>query len=228
MPDRIELPSSLLKTLRFLFPTLDFDRVAFFEGIPWPICLGNLEGIAIPAPLSTGMAHVYLTASSYLPDSEESFLLLAHELVHVLQIQRSLTKGYGLGLANPGVVSYLTCWLSSGFSSGRANRFEREAYDYANGLADGPHIQKVTALGGSWECVAQRGGLVGAVLGLGLGWLLGELLGGAALGGIVGAVLGFAMGIANAITALVLSVVLGIVGAIIFLATPSGWAALRR
>lgn len=228
MPQRIEPPPGLLKTMHYLFPTLDFGRVAFFEGIPWPIRIGNQEGIAIPDPLGTGMALVYLKAGSYLPESEETFLLLAHELVHVLQIQRSLTKGYGLGLANPGVVSYLTCWLSSGFSSGRANRIEREAYDYANGLAGGQRIQKVTALGGSWECVAQRGGLVGAVLGLGLGWILGNLLGGAALGGIIGALLGFASGIANAITALVLSIVLGIVAAIFFLTTPSRWAALRR
>jgi hypothetical protein len=129
MPTEIFLPSCLSDTYKFLFPTLHFSKIHFYKGFPFPANAGSQHGLTLPD--STGLfgINVYLENGIDDPCSEDTFLTIAHELVHALQIQEG---GAGLGLFNAWVVRYVTCAWSS-FSSGRDNVFEREAYDYANG-----------------------------------------------------------------------------------------------
>jgi hypothetical protein len=61
----------------------------------------------------------------------EDFLLCAHELVHVLQIQQ-LSGGPSSWNFN-----YVVCWISAGFSSTVGNCFEDEAYEFANAQGHG-------------------------------------------------------------------------------------------
>jgi hypothetical protein len=60
---------------------------------------------------------------------------VAHELVHVLQIQDSL---FGGRIPGWWVGQYLGCWLGWTYNGpGCDNQIEKEAYDYANGCPDG-------------------------------------------------------------------------------------------
>jgi hypothetical protein len=135
MPTQIFLPDCLMEAYKFLFPTIDFSRVSFFDGIPWPLSWGSEDGLTLPDPEGVEGINVYLREETYNFCDEETFLRIAHELVHVLQMQNSFTSGWGLGLFNPSVINYLSCFLSS-FSSHRDNPLEAEAYDYANGPVD--------------------------------------------------------------------------------------------
>jgi hypothetical protein len=65
----------------------------------------------------------------YDPCTEEGFLLFAHELVHVVQIQQ---VGAWLGLFHPFVINYLNCGALRG-GDPYDNPYEKEAYDFANG-----------------------------------------------------------------------------------------------
>jgi hypothetical protein len=131
MPTPLTLPDCLMRTYEWLYPTIDFTLVKFYVGLP---AVPDSPGaITVPDAVSARGVGVYLNGA---PDfcSEETFLLIAHELVHVLQMQQ---QGGGLGLFRPFTVGYYTCATISGGSAGRDNPYEREAYDYANGPPPG-------------------------------------------------------------------------------------------
>jgi hypothetical protein len=96
---------------------------------------GDRDAITIPEWQST---NIYVKEGHYTPcgnsqQEEETFLLLAHELVHALQVRDSLSGGGGFGIFNAFNVSYLTCLTLNGFRADRSLPYEQEAYDYANG-----------------------------------------------------------------------------------------------
>jgi hypothetical protein len=68
----------------------------------------------------------------YDPCTEAGFLLFAHELVHVVQIQQ---MGPWLGLFHPFVIHYLICGLIVELAGGDIylNPYEKEAYDFVDG-----------------------------------------------------------------------------------------------
>jgi len=131
MPTLIHLPLCLESTFRQLFPTLDFARIRFYDGIPWALDRGRY-GLTVPASDGFRTINLYLAKGSFDPCTTTTFLRIAHELVHALQIQSTFTAGYGLGMFHPFLIGYISCFLTT-FSSGRNNPYEREAYDYADG-----------------------------------------------------------------------------------------------
>ncbi|HEY1263805.1 MAG TPA: hypothetical protein VGF06_09790 [Terriglobales bacterium] len=134
MPDEIFPPPCLMQAYQFIFPTLDFSRVRFFKGFPALMDWGQ-EGMTIPDPGGITEIHVYLKDGIDDPCGRRTFLVIAHELVHVLQIEAALP---GLGLLNGFVIKYVTCsWAS--FSGDRDNALEQEAYKFSD--ADDPSSQ---------------------------------------------------------------------------------------
>jgi hypothetical protein len=139
MPSEFRLPDCLMIAYKRIFPTINFSNVHFFEGLPWYVP-GSRDGFTLPDALSTSDVNVYIQHGHYNPcsshpaDAEETFLLIAHELVHALQIQDSFAGG--LGLFHPFVSGYISCTLATGsFSGERTNPFEDEAYSYANAVS---------------------------------------------------------------------------------------------
>jgi hypothetical protein len=156
VPTEVFLPDCLSKIYRFLFPTLDWSRIHFFDGIPFPLNIGPKDGITVPSAFSSAI-NIYLADGNYVPcgpgapprpdepsswSSEQynqagaahhTFLLLAHELVHALQIQESAGSGY---IPGSWITQYVTCWFASR-STHCGNPIEDEAYDYANGCPNG-------------------------------------------------------------------------------------------
>jgi hypothetical protein len=138
MVTRVHPPACLLEVFDdYLFPTIDFSQVSFYTGMPFLLGdLGSQDGLTLPAPGFTSQIHVYLRESAYNPcgfdrAAFESFLLIAHELVHVLQIQQSFLGGWIPGWS---VGKYVGCWLGwLGNGTGCDNSLEREAYEWANG-----------------------------------------------------------------------------------------------
>jgi hypothetical protein len=185
MPSAIRLPASLVGTYQNLFPTLEFGKVHFCLGLPWFVPKGK-GGFTLPDALSASEVTIYLRPDCYDPNSTETFLLIAHELVHAQQIP---DMGFGVGLAHPFIASYLGCALANGdFSGSRKNPYEAEAYAYANGpharLRQFPGAVKGAADTGIAPCLIKTAGAIGSATASMIGALGGGLTGWLAAGPI--------------------------------------------
>jgi|SRR5439155_2081345 len=89
MPDPIILPNCLLNTYKLMFPTLDFSRVHFYDGIIFPFSLGSEAAITLNS--FPNNIDIYLKKGIYDPCSLYTFQKLGHELVHALQAE----QGFG-------------------------------------------------------------------------------------------------------------------------------------
>ena len=150
VPTRIELPPCLLDSRRAVFPTLDFSRVVFYLGIPRGVA--GASGFTMCSGGPGADIRIYL--KTYDPCSTATFVLVAHELVHALQIQGMVGGG-----RIPG--SWVTYYLShalrgGGRGGGRTNDLELEAYDFTNGRSSGGRGELRafvdTHLGGAAPC----------------------------------------------------------------------------
>ena len=137
MTTRFYPPGCLLEVFTdYLFPTINFSDVAFFSGIPWPLDRGWPQtGITVPEAGFSSQINVYLREGWDNPCDFDSFLNMAHELVHVLQIQSSFGGGRIPGYWEAEYVGCVIGWTWNGWFCD--NQFEKEAYDYANGCPDG-------------------------------------------------------------------------------------------
>ena len=100
MPKQISLPDCLMDAYQLIFPDLDWGKVTFYDGIPFPLGLGGATGFAEP---KLGATKIYLKEGSYNPcDADKNgtngmstFRRIAHELVHAMQYQKALTRCWG-------------------------------------------------------------------------------------------------------------------------------------
>lgn len=122
----IRVPDCAMAAYRLLLPKIIYDKVRFFVGIPTLISTGQP---AITQDYGGQEQHIYFRNA---PDfcKLDDFLLGAHELVHVLQIQ-NLHLPSGTASWN---FAYTACFLASGTSQ-HGNCYEDDAYEYANAIA---------------------------------------------------------------------------------------------
>ena len=114
-----------------LYPELDFSRVGFYSGLPSVISLAGPDGFTMASGAASPDIRVYI--KDYEPCGQDTFLDIAHELVHVIQIQGMLGGG-----RIPG--SWTAYYTSQTLNCTRGwstcyNGLEKEAYDFANGLS---------------------------------------------------------------------------------------------
>jgi len=112
-PEKQELPECVLELLKVVFPTVDWDKVDFYKGIPHVLSTGQ-DAITLPDTYNLSGIGIYFDPASWNPCSEDGLAIFIHEGVHVLQIQQTL-NGYGLGFARPFIMNYLSCWVANGF-----------------------------------------------------------------------------------------------------------------
>jgi hypothetical protein len=127
MPTAVSLPSCLMDCYKVLYPKLDFSRVGFYSGLP--LGISSPAGFTMASGASLPDIRVYI--KDYDPCVEETFLTIAHELVHVIQIQGMLGGGRIPGSWTAYYMShFLGCAVRGSMCN---NELEREAYDFANG-----------------------------------------------------------------------------------------------
>ena len=90
MPTAVTLPTCLMDCYKVLFPSIDFSRVEFFSGMPFGTGAADGFTMASGGPSPDIRVHV----KDYQPCNLETFLTIAHELVHVLQIQGMTGGGH--------------------------------------------------------------------------------------------------------------------------------------
>jgi hypothetical protein len=124
VPSPIVLPPCLIDSCRLIFPTLDFSRIGFYLGIPRGV--PGASGFTMSSGGPGRDIRIYL--QSFDPCSPETFLLVAHELVHALQIQGLVGRGR---IPGSWVTYYTTHAIGRG--GGVSNALEHEAYTFTNG-----------------------------------------------------------------------------------------------
>lgn len=120
-----EVRESTLQLLRQIYPSVDWSRVDFYEGLPWftPMAAPFVSAQALPHFYSTHRFRIYL--KKFDESRAQCLADIVHEAYHVMQ-GMSFQKGYGLGFFRTWMVFYLADFFKNGY---RDNVFEVPAFD---------------------------------------------------------------------------------------------------
>ena len=118
------LPSTM-QLLKDLYPTIDWTRVHFYEGLPWftPLIAPYVNAQALPHFYSFSRFNIYIR--KFDESRIQCVSDIVHEAFHVLQAMK-FWKGYGLGIIRGFTIYYSAVFAKHGY---RNNLFEITAYD---------------------------------------------------------------------------------------------------
>jgi|GEM_PF-5844359 len=118
------LPSTM-QLLKDLYPTVDWNRVDFYEGLPWftPFIASYVNAQALPQFYSFSRFSIYLRKF----DESRAQCLgdIVHEGMHIRQ-GMYFWNGYGFGILRGFAVYYIALFAKFGY---RNNPLEEPAYD---------------------------------------------------------------------------------------------------
>lgn len=120
-----EIRQSTRQLLQQVYPSVDWSRVDFYEGLPWftPLAAPFVSAQALPHFYSMHRFRIYL--KKYDESRAQCLADIIHEAYHVMQ-GMSFHKGYGLGFFRTWMVLYLADFFRNGY---RQNVFEIPAFD---------------------------------------------------------------------------------------------------
>jgi len=118
------LPSTI-KILETLYPLVNWNRVDFYEGLPWftPAVAPYVTAQALPNFYSLSRFRIYL--KKYDESRAQCLADIVHEAFHINQAM-SFGKGYGIGFFRIWMLFYISVFFRNGY---RQNPFEIPAYD---------------------------------------------------------------------------------------------------
>lgn len=114
-----------LKLLQDIYPTVNWQRVDFYEGLPWftPMVAPYVTAQALPDFYSFGKFRIYI--KKFDESRDQCLSDIVHEGFHIVQYLQ-FGNGYGLGFLRGLMVYYNALFLKHGY---RQNPFEVPAYD---------------------------------------------------------------------------------------------------
>lgn len=122
---KYEVKPETLKILQTLYPSVNWDRVDFYEGLPWftPVVAPYVNAQALPQFYSTGRFRIYLR--KFDESRAQCLADIVHEAFHVMQAMH-FGNGYGVGFFRGWLFYYIAHFLREGY---RNNVFEIPAYN---------------------------------------------------------------------------------------------------
>lgn len=124
-PRLLEPDPTLLGLLGALYPTVRWEVVELFEGLPATVRRFTSGAITLPHPLSTHRLRIYFAEGQWRPCMHAGIGLIVHEAFHILQFQERL-GGVGLGPLRGFALQYLARAAFEG--GGERNAYEAPAY----------------------------------------------------------------------------------------------------
>jgi hypothetical protein len=120
-----EISPSTLHVLQSLYPSVDWDRVDFYEGLPWftPTVAPYVNAQALPQFYSFNKFRIYLR--KFDESRAQCVADIVHEAFHINQAMH-FKKGYGIGFFRIWMFYYIAHFLREGY---RNNVFEIPAYN---------------------------------------------------------------------------------------------------
>jgi hypothetical protein len=116
---------STMQILRTLYPEVDWNRVDFYEGLPWftPAVAPYVTAQALPQFYSFNKFRIYLR--KFDETRAQCIADIVHEAFHIMQAM-NFKKGYGFGFFRVWMLYYVAVFFRHGY---RQNPFEIPAYD---------------------------------------------------------------------------------------------------
>lgn len=116
---------STMHVLRTIYPGVDWNRVDFYEGLPWftPVVAPYVNAQALPQFYSFSRFRIYLR--KFDESRAQCIADIVHEAFHVMQAMH-FNKGYGFGFFRGWLLFYIAHFLREGY---RNNVFEIPAYN---------------------------------------------------------------------------------------------------
>lgn len=105
-PALIKWDEQTMMVLQHIYPTIDWQNVRFYHGLPWFIRGGFVNAIVLPATWGRRGVNVYFR--DYRPDSFYNLMTVVHEGFHVLQYR---DLGAGIGFFRGFMIYYLSEYL---------------------------------------------------------------------------------------------------------------------
>lgn len=111
--------------LKTLYPAMNWDRVDFYEGLPWytSFVAPYVSAQALPQFYSLSRFRIYLR--KFDESRAQCLADIVHEAYHIMQAM-SFYKGYGLGIFRGFTIYYIAVFIRHGY---RNNPFEIPAYN---------------------------------------------------------------------------------------------------
>lgn len=124
-PKRVNPSGNLLQLLRVIYPTLNLDKIRFYEGVPWftRYVAPYVTAQALPDTYSLRTLNIYV--QKYDERNCNIVADIVHEAYHMVQYER-FWKAWGVGFLRPFIVYYNACYITRGY---RNNPFEIPAYE---------------------------------------------------------------------------------------------------
>src|SRR5689334_22435785 len=121
-PEKREPAPGVRDLLAAIYPTIRWDVVTFYEGLPGWVQRFTHGAITLPDALGTRGINVFVAEGQWNPCTPGGLGLLVHECFHVLQFQERL-RGVGLGPLRVFALQYLARALCEG--GDRNNHYEK-------------------------------------------------------------------------------------------------------
>lgn len=134
-PKEIKPNTEIYALLQGIYPTIDWQKVRFYEGLPWFMNGNFANAIVLPATWHTHKIHAYF--ANYQPSTPSGLSTIIHEGFHVLQYQ-DLGKGFGF------LRGFMVCYLAEYFQLFFKNIFEK-GHLTANQIAYDQHPMETPA-----------------------------------------------------------------------------------
>lgn len=127
-PKEIEKPDCVLQLLKTIYPTVNWNKVHFHNGLPWFIPSSQASAITLPGTYDFTRIHIYFNGN-FDPCTCRGLRLIVHEGFHVLQYT-DIAVG-GVGFIRLFMMEYFGCWIANGFVYAN-NPMEIAAYAQEN------------------------------------------------------------------------------------------------
>lgn len=127
-PPEIEKPECVVKLLETIYPTVDWSKVKFYDGLPWFTSSFSSGTTAITLPGTYGVNNINIYFKDFDPCSCAGLGTIVHEGFHVLQYNDIGTGG--VGWIRLFMIQYLACCIKLGKNCYDDHPMEIPAYEY--------------------------------------------------------------------------------------------------
>lgn len=124
-PKQVHPSEKLLQLLSVIYPTLNLDKIKFYEGVPWFTRYVAPFVTAQALPDTYGFRQLNIYVKKYDEGNCNIVADIVHEAYHMVQYER-FRKAWGIGFLRLFIVYYNACYITRGY---RNNPFEIPAYE---------------------------------------------------------------------------------------------------
>lgn len=134
-PPEIEKPVGVIKMLEAVYPTIEWNKVKFYDGLPWFTSIFAPRTNAITLPGTYGFHTIVIHFKNFDPYSIKGMSTIVHEGFHVLQFSEIGTGR--MGWYRKFMIQYLGWCIKLGKNCYANHPMEKQAYTFEAQFSEG-------------------------------------------------------------------------------------------